>query len=132
MGRIKADGTPDRRGGRKPGSGRKPKIPKLSNYDKAIRLLDDNIEDSLGLLADNVKAAKILRKKLALAKRVPIGDEKDEVKLGTNSADIILRKSLPDRIDLKNEYKKEAAKVQKDMSKLSAEELQYIISGKGK
>lgn len=116
-------------GGARPGSGRKRKIDHLSNYDKAIKLLDDNIEEALTLLSNNIQIAKKLQEKAKKAKKYMPGDL-DVVKLGSSSADIILRKSLPDRIDMKNEYKKEAAKVSKDMSKLTNEELQYIITGK--
>lgn len=120
-----------KKGGARPGAGRPKKIKKLSNYDRAIKLLDDNIEESLNYLADNIKLGKKVQSaKLKLKQPVIDKDDLAVIKLGAYSAEVILKKSLPDRIDLKNEYKKEAAKVDKDLSKLSEEELNYIVNGK--
>lgn len=120
-----------KKGGKRPGAGRPKKIKKLSNYDRGIKLLDDNIEDALNYLADNIKLGKkVQQAKLKLKRPIVDKDDLAVIKLGAYSADVMLKKALPDRIDLKNEYKKEAAKVDKNMSKLSEEELNYIINGK--
>ena len=44
---LKKDGTPDRRGGTQPGAGRKPMKTHLTNYHKAINMLDLLLVDIL-------------------------------------------------------------------------------------
>ena len=41
-------------GGKRPNSGRKPVEKRLSNYQKAIRMLDENVENALQVLIDGL------------------------------------------------------------------------------
>ena len=69
---LQTDGTVDNRGGNRPGPGRKPKIKHLSNYHKALKMFDDNIEAAIQVLVDSftdddvnvrIRAAEIFLKK---------------------------------------------------------------------
>ncbi len=51
---VKMDGTPDQRGGTRPGAGRKPRHQRLTNYDAAMNILDDSIVDALGVLVNGL------------------------------------------------------------------------------
>ena len=42
-------------GGVRPNSGRKPIEKRLSNYEKAVKMLDDNVESALKVLIDGLK-----------------------------------------------------------------------------
>lgn len=65
------------KGGARPGAGRKPMSKKLSNYEKACKMLDDNIMDVLTVLLTGLNDPdKIYRQ---------------------NCARILLNKSIPDR-----------------------------------
>jgi hypothetical protein len=67
-------------GGKREGSGRKPVEKRLTNYAKAIRLLDDNIESALQVVIDGLK------------------DENKQYRL--KCAEILLKKSLPDKKEI--------------------------------
>jgi hypothetical protein len=65
-------------GGKRPNSGRKPLKKTVSNYAKALKILDDNVDEILKGLID-------------LAKHAP------EVKDRIRAADIILKKCIADK-----------------------------------
>jgi hypothetical protein len=68
-----------KRGGKRPGSGRKPRAKKLSNYDAALKMLDDSICDALQVLIDSLKD----------------GNQYTKIR----AAELILKKTLPDKIE---------------------------------
>jgi len=68
---------PKKKGGKRTGAGRKTRAEKLSNYDRAIKMLDDSIEMTLQTLIDGLGA-------------------KDPV-LRIKCAEILLKKTLPDK-----------------------------------
>jgi len=65
------------RGGYRPNSGRKPIEKRLSNYEKAIKMLDDSVEDALQVLID--------------------GLDSDDKNYRLRCAEILLKKSIPDK-----------------------------------
>lgn len=67
-------------GGKRQGAGRKPRSERLSNYDKALKLLDDSIEKALQVLIDG------------------LDDENKQYRI--RCAELLLKKALPDKIEL--------------------------------
>lgn len=77
-----------------PGQGRPPKAKQLQNYDKALKLLDDNIEKALGVLIDGLEATRDVYSK----------DGKTLIREGIpdyyyrfNCACVLIKKVLPDK-----------------------------------
>ena len=87
---------PKPHGGPRANSGRKPKAKRISNYERAIRMLDDNIEKVLQVLIDGLEDADKVHR--------------------VRCAELLAKKTLPHRIDLKNEFKTEASNAYKNMS----------------
>lgn len=118
---LKTDGTPDRRGTEKtggpmPNSGRKPRIKHLSNYHKALKMFDDNVEDAIQVLVDSfldpdphvrIRAAEIFLKKT-------IADKKQNELVGPGGGPVTVTKAewqgaideIDELIDKKIEEKK--------------------------
>ncbi len=114
-----------KKGGARPGAGRPRKIRHISNYQKAIQCVDESLLPSLELINGVIEKTKEIQRKNGEFSK----DEMDFIKMGIHSAELILKKALPDRLDLKNQYKKEALKAQEDYKKLSDEDLENIING---
>ncbi len=92
-----------KKGGARPGAGRKPKVKMLSNYEKAIRLLDDNVESAIQVLVDGLKNKSLVHR--------------------IKCAEILLKKTLPDRKDI---HVKGIVSSEKDLSNLSKKELKLL------
>jgi len=73
------------RGGLRPGSGRKPRAVKLSNYDKALNMLDNSICTALDILIKGLK------------------DKNKNYRY--RCAELLLKKALPDKLDIDENYK---------------------------
>ena len=69
-----------KRGGPRPGSGRKPRSEKLSNYSKAVKMLDDNIIEVLSVLIKTLRAKSV----------------KDRLR----ASEILIKRMLPEKVDL--------------------------------
>ncbi|MCP4648797.1 MAG: hypothetical protein GY853_01775 [PVC group bacterium] len=76
-----------------PGQGRPPKSKQLKNYDKALKILDDNIEKALGVLVDGLEATKDIYNKSGeiIAEDVPDNYYR------FNCACVLIKKVLPDK-----------------------------------
>jgi len=68
-------GNKGKRGGAQPGSGRKPLEKRLSNYERACKLLDDNVEKALDVLikglSDSDKNYRMRCAEILLKKSIP-------------------------------------------------------------
>lgn len=97
------------RGGKRPGAGRKPKVKKLTNYEKALKLLDDDVET-------NIKFLIGLR-----------NDKRHGIQTRLRSAEILLNKTLPNK---KVEETKVVLPFDVEFSNWSDEKLKAYVNGK--
>jgi hypothetical protein len=67
-------------GGARPNSGRKPIEQRLTNYGKAIRMLDDNVEAALQVVIDGLKS--------------------ESAAYRLKCAELLLKKSMPDKKEI--------------------------------
>lgn len=87
---VKKDGTYDKRGGPHPGAGRKRIHEQLTNYGRALSLINDHIEDALNVLIEGLQDKdKWYRKACAeLLLKKAIADKKQNEHLGGKGSGI--------------------------------------------
>jgi MFS superfamily sulfate permease-like transporter len=85
-------------GGARPNSGRKPREKVLTNYQKAIKLLDNSIEQAIETLIECLSD--------------------DSVQVRLKAAEILLKKTLPDRKEVDLNDKTDRTEIQKELEEI--------------
>ena len=96
------------RGGKRPGAGRKPKVKHLTNYEAALKLLDDDVED-------NIKFLIGLR-----------NNKKNGIQTRLRASELLLNKTLPNK---KEEETKVVLPFDVEFSNWSDEKLKAYVNG---